>query len=186
MISAPKLAASFSRSFTQVEISHETKLWVYWTLVLHHFLMFAFLRNCSTPLSFHTHEHSWTHKTVPFTCFQDPVETVRGPGWGPAGPSWGAGVGRGGWGVGLWREVWRRVTSLNEHLGCAEQTHTVLAGEENGLLHHLFTHRAAQLLLQTLRVRLEEGGKVGLSPEKKLKIGHLIARYVAMKTSGRS
>lgn len=89
------------------------------------------------------------------TCSEDPFQAVRGPGCGSSSLSRGASVGRGGWRVGLRGEVWRRITPLYQHLGRTQQTDTVLTRQKDGLLHHLITHRATQLLLHTLHVGLE-------------------------------
>lgn len=103
----------------------------------------------------HTHMDT---QTLSFTCSKDPLQAVGRPGCGSACLSWGASAGRGGWRVRLWREVWRRIAPLYQHLSCTKQTHTVLAGQEDGLLHHLITHRAMQLLFHALHVGLQRRG----------------------------
>ena len=60
----------------------------------------------------------------------------------------------------LRREVGQRVTPLYQHLGRTQQTHTVLARQKDGLLHHLVANRAVQLLLHALHVGLKRRGEV--------------------------
>lgn len=104
------------------------------------------------------HKHTHT-QTISFTCSKDPLQAIRRPGSRSACLSWGSGVGCGGWWVRLWREIWRRIASLYQHLSCTKQTHTVLAGQDDGLLHHLITHWAKQLLFHALHVGLERRTK---------------------------
>lgn len=109
----------------------------------------------------HQHPHS--------TCSEDPLQAIRGPRQWSSSLSRGACVGRRRRRVGLGRKVRRRVTSLHQHFGRTKQTHTVLAGQEDRLLHHLIADRAVKLLLHALHAGLEgmqgegwekEGGKV--------------------------
>ena len=89
------------------------------------------------------------------TCSEDPLQAVGGPRRGSACLARGASVGRGGRRVGFWRQLRWRISLLHQHLSRTQQTHTVLTRQEDGLLHHLVTHRAMQLPLHALHVRLE-------------------------------
>lgn len=60
--------------------------------------------------------------------------------------------------MGLLGEVRRRITSLYQHFSSAQKTHTVLARQQNGLLHHPIADRATQLLFHALHIRLERKG----------------------------
>lgn len=57
--------------------------------------------------------------------------------------------------MGLRGKVRRRITSLYQHLSGAQQTHAVLAGQQDGLLHHPVTHRTTQLPFHALHVGLK-------------------------------
>lgn len=109
----------------------------------------------STPAQPPTRYTCTSHQHPRSTCSEDPFQAVRGPGHGPSSLSRGARVWRGRRRVGLWRKVRRRVTSLHQDFGRAQQTHAVLAGQQDGLLHHLLADRAVQLLLHALHAGLE-------------------------------
>lgn len=44
---------------------------------------------------------------------------------------------------------------MDQHFGGAQQTHTVLARQQDGLLHHPITDGATQLLFHVLHIGLE-------------------------------
>ena len=75
-------------------------------------------------------------------------------GHGPACLVGRAGVGGGGRRVGLGRQLRRRVAILNQDLGGTHQTDAVLTRQDHRLLDDLLTHRAMQLALHALHVRL--------------------------------
>ncbi len=125
----------------------------------------SMLRSFSFSLTLWDQTHTCTHVISSSTCSEDPFQAVWSPGCGSSRLSWGASVGCGGRRVGLWREVWRRIASLYQHLSRTQQTHTVLAWQEDGLLHHLVTHRAMQLPFHALHVGLEGRGEDQLNEE---------------------
>lgn len=60
--------------------------------------------------------------------------------------------------MGFRGEVRRRITSLYQRFSGAQQTHTVLARQQDGLLHHPIADRAAQLPFHGLHIGLERKG----------------------------
>lgn len=108
-----------------------------------------------TPAKPSTRSACTSHQQPHSTCSEDPFQAIRGPGHRSSSLPWGACVGRGRRRVGLRRQVWRRVTSLHQHFRRAQQTHAVVAGQEDGLLHHLVADWTVKLLLHALHAGLE-------------------------------
>lgn len=98
------------------------------------------------------------------TCSQNAVNgSLFGFKYRPANLSGWAGVGCGGWGVGLRGKVWKRVAVCHQDLGGTHEADAVQAWQDHRLFDYVFTHRAMQLMLQALHVRLWEAGRWGIN-----------------------